>query len=689
MQQAQSTLHSGTAASNAKPNFFIVGAPKCGTTSLHEYLQRHPDVFMPFYKEPHFFGSDLEGSRFRQFRDQPKRYLRLFRDARGEKRIGESSPWYLYSRRAAEEIHAYDPHAKIIIMLRNPVDMMYSMWSQFRYSGNEQIETFEAALDAEPERRQGKRIRRAAHCISGLYYREMACFSDQVQRYFDRFGRDNVKVVIFDDFKADTASVFRDVLDFLEIDAGFQTTFDIVNPNKEVRLEWLQKLIVRSGFSLMLLKDRLTYLATTHSIVPVSYRTRAVKGVIAVYTKYERRSPLTDDLRGRLAQGFQSDIDKLSDMLGRDLSHWYKHAAAPAAPATDHDRPIEPLKKSRNRRQLAWRLLSIVITVALLYFVVNELQGADLQALISRIPTWSWIGALLVYLSLNLLRALRFRVLLDKRESPMRLLIPITLYHNGLVRVVPFKLGEISYVILLKTRLNYTMQEGVGSLFGARILELLIIVLVFAFGIFLSGEQFAAQRDQLVAAVLSVFLASVIGLYYAGSLLRRALSLMQRFPDVGKDNPASFLAVAQAKLTDLAAEFDRIRQPRLFFSALFISCFTYTSSFLTNYILLRAVGLEADLPIVITVISLGMFGSAFPFTLSGFGIVETAWWTGLTRFAGYPGDEAAAIGIVLHGFQIVAAVLYGLAGYVLIRLSPPMPPRPDQRAQVETHGDAL
>ena len=330
-------------------------------------------------------------------------------------------------------------------------------------------------------------------------------------------------------------------------------------------------------------------------------------------------------------------------------------------------------RKTGNRRQMAWRVLSVVVTVTLLYFVLDELQGADLGELITRIPAWSWIGALLVYLALNLLRALRFHVLLDKRDSPMRLLIPITLYHNGLVRVVPFKLGEISYVILLKTRLNYTMQEGVGSLFGARILELVIIVLVFAFGIFMSGEQFAAQRDQLTAGVLSVFLVSVIGLYYAGSLLRLALNVMQRIPILSTDKPDSFFAVAQSKLIELAAEFDRIRQPRLFFSALFISCFTYTSSFLTNYILLRAVGLDADLPIVITVISLGMFGSAFPFTLSGFGIVETAWWTGLTRFAGYAGDEAAAIGIVLHGFQIVAAVLYGLVGYVLIRLSPPMP----------------
>ena len=319
-----SAFHSAALEGRAKPNFFIVGAPKCGTTSLHEYLQRHPDVFMPFLKEPHFFGSDLQGSRFRQFRDKPDRYLKLFRDARGEKRLGESSPWYLVSRRAAQEIHAYDPAAKIIIMLRNPIDMMYSMWSQFRYSGNEQIENFEEALAAEADRRAGRRIRRAAHCITGLYYREMVRFFEQVPHYFDRFGRENVLVIIFDDFRADTAGVFDTVLDFLELDRSLKMTFDIHNPNKEVRLEWLQKLIVDSGFSLMLLKDHLTYLATTHSLVPFSYRTRAVKGVIAVYTKYERRSPLTAELRTRLASELESEIEALSVLLDRDLSHWYR-----------------------------------------------------------------------------------------------------------------------------------------------------------------------------------------------------------------------------------------------------------------------------------------------------------------------------------------------------------------------------
>ncbi len=320
----ESSLRALTTADEPKPNFFIVGAPKCGTTALHEYLQHHPDAFLPYYKEPHYFGSDLVGSRFLQFRDKPSKYLKLFRDVRDEARIGESSPWYLASSVAAAEIHRYNPQAKIIIMLRNPIDMMYSMWSQFRYSGNEQIEIFEEALAAESERVQGRRIRRAAHCVTGLQYRHMTRFSEQVSRYFECFGRDRVMVIIFDDFRADTAGIYRSVLEFLELDTDVKVNFGIRNPNKEVRLAWLQNLIISTGFSLMLLKDRLTYLATTSAFLPYAYRTRAVEGVIAAYTRYERRSPLTRETRRRLAQELWDEVEQLSALLGRDLTHWLR-----------------------------------------------------------------------------------------------------------------------------------------------------------------------------------------------------------------------------------------------------------------------------------------------------------------------------------------------------------------------------
>lgn len=327
-----------------------------------------------------------------------------------------------------------------------------------------------------------------------------------------------------------------------------------------------------------------------------------------------------------------------------------------------------PSTSENKTRQLLWRLVSALVTIGLLFFLLRNLEEFDFAALLGRISFLSLLAALFSYLALNIFRAVRFRILLDKGNAPLRLLIPITLYHNCLVRVLPFKLGELSYIVLLRSRLRYSMEEGLSSLLGARILELLIIVVVFASGILLSGEAFAAQSDQLMLIIGLVFVASVVGLYFAGSLIRLSLRLLDPLISGGR-----WMTAMTRKMLEIAVEFDRIRHPRLFLSALFISCFTYISSFMTNYILLRALGLEAALPVVIAIISVGMFGSAFPFSVSGFGVVELSWLFGLTQFAGYTDTDATAIGFLLHGFQLMAAALYGLAGYLLIHLAPPVP----------------
>ena len=326
-----------------------------------------------------------------------------------------------------------------------------------------------------------------------------------------------------------------------------------------------------------------------------------------------------------------------------------------------------------SRRQWLTRAASIAITVVLLADLIGRVNWAEFDQMLGRIAVSSWIGALLAYLALNLFRALRFRILLDKRDSPWRILIPITLYHNFLVRALPFKLGELSYIVLLRSRLNYTMEEGLSSLFGARVLELLIIVMVFASSIPASAEQLAAQRDELMLAIAVAFAISVIGLYFGGSVIRTFQRFAQPLLTVADGRRPAVVTGVNKRLSHLGDEMDRIRQPRLFLSALFTTCFTYTSSFLTNYILLRALGVEVPLPVFIAIISLGMFASAFPFTVSGFGVVEAAWSLGLRQFAGMPDADAVAAGFVLHGFQIVAAALYGLLGYLLIHISAPLP----------------
>lgn len=324
-------------------------------------------------------------------------------------------------------------------------------------------------------------------------------------------------------------------------------------------------------------------------------------------------------------------------------------------------------------RQLLTRGASIAITVVLLADLIGRVNWAEFDQMLGRIAFSNWVGALMAYLALNLFRALRFRILLDKRDSPWRILIPITLYHNFLVRALPFKLGELSYIVLLRSRLNYSMEEGLSSLFGARVLELLIIVMVFASSIPASAEQLAAQRDELTLAIAVTFAISVVGLYFGGSVIRAFQRRAQPILTVAEGRRPGLAAGLNNRLSHLGDEMDRIRQPRLFLTALFTTCFTYTSSFLTNYILLRALGVDVQLPVFIAIISLGMFASAFPFTISGFGVVEAAWLFGLTQFAGMPEADATAAGFILHGFQILAAALYGLLGYLLIQVSAPLP----------------
>lgn len=332
--------------------------------------------------------------------------------------------------------------------------------------------------------------------------------------------------------------------------------------------------------------------------------------------------------------------------------------------------PMANSTKQRDRRQLIVRLLSVFVTVALLAILVGEVEWAKFDQLLGRVAPVSWLGALLAYLALNLFRALRFRVLLDKDDTPWRLLAPITLYHNFLVRALPFKLGELSYIALLRSRLNYSLEEGVSSLFGARVLELLIIILVFATGVLTSAEALAQQRDHLMLIIAAIFLVCVVGLYFGGSLLRSAAGAL--LPHIRRlmRSRSELLTALESAWLQLADELDRVRQPRLFLSALFISCFTYSSSFLTNYVLLRALGIQVDFSGMIAIISIGMFASAFPFNVSGFGVVEVAWRFGLVQFAGWNEADATATGFLLHGFQLFAAALYGLAGYLLIHLSP-------------------
>ncbi|HEV8352604.1 MAG TPA: sulfotransferase [bacterium] len=296
-------------ATATRPNFFIVGAPKCGTTSLYRWLDAHPEVYTSPRKEPHYFCPDLYSPTY--VHDEPT-YLSLFARGAGRRRAGEASVYYLYSREAAGRIAAFAPDARIIMMLRNPVDMIHSLHSQRLFGGYEEIEEFEAALAAEPARKLGYNLPPNPYPIPCLFYREMGKYAGQVARYLQRFARGQIHVIYFDDFVQDPAGSFERVCRFLEIDAEFRPVFQTANPNTTVRSPRLRDWMKFSPATR----------ALARAVMPRPLRRGLAETLHQLNRRATPRRPMSPALRRRLQAEFAADVASLGRLLDYDLSRW-------------------------------------------------------------------------------------------------------------------------------------------------------------------------------------------------------------------------------------------------------------------------------------------------------------------------------------------------------------------------------
>ena len=297
-----------------KPNLFIVGAPKAGTTALYEYLDQHPDVYFP-RKTIYYFCNDLT------FRTPPipeSVYLGLFENTGKQKIIGEASVFNLLSPAAAQRIKAFNPEARIIIMLRNPADMVYALHNENLSNGDEMIEDFEAALDAESNRKQGKLIPPYHNApLEALYYSEVAKYDEQVLRYKSVFMEDKIHIILFDDFKADTEAEYRKVLRFLGIEEIMPESLSVINPSHVPRSKaYLNFLLNPPGF----IKAMGRALFPHHS----RRRERMIDLLWGFNIKQKPRNPISDKMKQRLIDIYKDDIEKLGKLLNRDLSNWLK-----------------------------------------------------------------------------------------------------------------------------------------------------------------------------------------------------------------------------------------------------------------------------------------------------------------------------------------------------------------------------
>jgi hypothetical protein len=293
-----------------RPDLFIVGAFKAGTTAMYEYLRSHPQVFMSVPKEPMYFGADLT-PRYRRMTEAE--YLALFEKAADFQRAGEGSPWYLYSKDAPSEIRAFAPSAQAIVLLRNPVDVMYAQHSQLVFNEREDIADFEEALAAEEDRRAGRRIPPDALRPEALYYRHSVRFADQLRHWFGAFGRERMHVIVFDDLVADPHGVYRGTLDFLGVDAAVEVDLSVYNPNRRARSGFVQRLIFAPPRPLRALFGKLRSLPVMHSV-----RDR----LVSANSRAARRAEMPPALRRRLTEEFAPQVADLGALIGRDLSAW-------------------------------------------------------------------------------------------------------------------------------------------------------------------------------------------------------------------------------------------------------------------------------------------------------------------------------------------------------------------------------
>ncbi|MFC3100230.1 sulfotransferase [Altererythrobacter lauratis] len=296
------------------PNLFIVGAPKCATTALTSYLVAHEQVAnLP--KEVHFFGSDLDyrmpGGRWNE-----SRYLKRAEElAEAHKIVLDASVFYLSSQRAAAEIRAFNPDAKIIIMLRKPADMIRSLHQQMLKSRDENITDFEEALAAESDRQEGRRIPAGAIGVNGLFYRRVGSYADQVQRYIDTFGPEQVLVILYDDFRADTRGTYERACRFIGIEPDPQVNLDPVNEAAVVRSPLLVELQRRVIY-------RYNLYAVAKKVLPAGLRSSIWK--IWQNRLYQKGRAEAPDARvmAELTAEFVPDVTRLEALIGRDLSSW-------------------------------------------------------------------------------------------------------------------------------------------------------------------------------------------------------------------------------------------------------------------------------------------------------------------------------------------------------------------------------
>jgi hypothetical protein len=306
----------------AGPTFFIAGAPRCGTTALAEYLRGHPRAFLTVPKEPNYFAEDLPELRFAE---SPAQYARLFRDVTPDHMaIGDASVWYLFSEVALARIRREVPAARIIVSLRDPVDFLRSLHARFVYSGREDRTDFAEAWTLQETRRAGDALPAGVRTPHLLQYREHARFGHQVARLFAHFPREQVRILLLEEWRDAPRATYTGLLDFLGLPDDGRSEFPKVNAQGRHRVPAFGAAIMRPP-PLARRAWRAAKRVGGPGIV------RHAERLIAWNSTATPVAPVPTELRHTILADLAGDIAALERLLERDLSAW----TDPKPPTTD------------------------------------------------------------------------------------------------------------------------------------------------------------------------------------------------------------------------------------------------------------------------------------------------------------------------------------------------------------------
>nr|WP_019503758.1 sulfotransferase [Pleurocapsa sp. PCC 7319] len=294
------------------PNFLIIGAAKAGTTALYHSLKVHPQIYMSPVKEPKFFAFegvqvDWQGpgdqEAFSNYITDIKDYHKLFEEVSHEIAIGEASPWYICSPRAAERIQYHIPDVKLIAILRDPADRAYSQFLHLVRNGREVLTDFTQAL-------QEEEYRVSKNWGWTWQYRNRGFYYNQLKPYFDRFNHDQIKVYLYEDWNADPINILKDIFQFIGVEENFvpnissRHNVSVIPKNK-----YLHNVLTKPNLLKSILKP----------LIPNGIRYDLIN---RLKSQNLTKPPLLPQVRKQLIQVYREDILKLQDLIHRDLSKW-------------------------------------------------------------------------------------------------------------------------------------------------------------------------------------------------------------------------------------------------------------------------------------------------------------------------------------------------------------------------------